>query len=150
MTYELFQQGAEVYIPILLLSLVITVFAYGAFPFIFAKTRNKPITKKKYRRMCYGINVAVMFLFIVINGGASNGAPYLLWTWVFTNWGTKILDVRGILVDESYKPDVPNHLPELNNKPVVDADKIQFCRKCGERLIENSRFCRKCGTEIVD
>ena len=150
MTYELFQQGAEVYVPILLLSLVITVFAYGAFPLIFAKTRNKPVTKKKYRRMCYGINAAVMFLFIVINGGASNGAPFLLWTWIFSNWGTKILDARGILVDGTYIPDVPNHLPELKNEPVADTDKIQFCRKCGERLIENSRFCRKCGTEIVD
>ena len=29
-------------------------------------------------------------------------------------------------------------------------DKILFCRKCGEELIDNSRFCRKCGTEIVD
>lgn len=28
-------------------------------------------------------------------------------------------------------------------------DKIRFCRKCGEKLIENSRFCAKCGTEMV-
>lgn len=41
--------------------------------------------------------------------------------------------------------------------PVVEAEynisninKICFCRKCGERLIDNSRFCRKCGTEIVN
>lgn len=29
-------------------------------------------------------------------------------------------------------------------------DKICFCRKCGEKLIDGSRFCRKCGTEVVD
>lgn len=28
-------------------------------------------------------------------------------------------------------------------------NKICFCRKCGEKLIDNSKFCRKCGTEIV-
>lgn len=80
MTYELFQQGPAVYVPISLLSLVITVVACGTFPLIFAEARKSPITKKKYRRLCYGINIAVMFLFITINGGASNGAPYFLWT----------------------------------------------------------------------
>lgn len=29
-----------------------------------------------------------------------------------------------------------------------DDEHILFCRKCGEKLIENSRFCRKCGTEV--
>lgn len=38
----------------------------------------------------------------------------------------------------------------LNQAPIIDTDKIRFCRKCGEKLIDNSRFCRKCGTEIVD
>lgn len=39
---------------------------------------------------------------------------------------------------------------DIKEDPVAEADKIRFCRKCGEKLIENSRFCRKCGTEIVD
>lgn len=97
--YELFQQGPAVYIPVLLFSLVVTIVAYGAVPFIVAKTRKPPITKKKYRGLCYAINVAVMFLFIVINGEASSGGPYLLWTWVFSSWGAKILETRGILVN---------------------------------------------------
>lgn len=29
-------------------------------------------------------------------------------------------------------------------------DKICFCRKCGEKLIDGSKFCRKCGTEVVE
>ena len=32
MSYEMFLQGPEVYIPIILISFVITVLAYGAFP----------------------------------------------------------------------------------------------------------------------
>ena len=30
------------------------------------------------------------------------------------------------------------------------SDKICFCRKCGSKLIENSKFCSKCGTEVVN
>lgn len=149
MSYELFQQGPEVYIPILLLSLVITVVAYGAFPLIFAKVRKSPITKKKYRRLCYGINIAVMFLFIAINGGASNGAPYFLWTWAFSSWGTRILEGKGLLDDGTYIPSAPASAPKQSN-PVATTDKVCFCRKCGEKLIDSSRFCRKCGTEIVE
>ena len=28
-------------------------------------------------------------------------------------------------------------------------EQVRFCRKCGEKLLDNSKFCRKCGTEIV-
>lgn len=31
-----------------------------------------------------------------------------------------------------------------------ESDKIRFCRRCGEELIDGSRFCRKCGTQVVD
>lgn len=38
----------------------------------------------------------------------------------------------------------------LQDNPIeeVNDNKVYFCRKCGEKLIDNSRFCRKCGTEI--
>lgn len=151
MSYELFQQGPAAYIPVLLLSLVITVVAYGAFPFIFAKVRNTPITKKKYRRLCYGINIAVMFMFIVINGEASSGGPYLLWTWIFSSWGTRILEDKSLLDDGTYIPSAPPPVQApKQSKPIVEANKICFCRKCGERLIDRSKYCSKCGTEIIE
>ena len=28
-------------------------------------------------------------------------------------------------------------------------EKVLFCRKCGEKLIDNSQFCRKCGTAVI-
>ena len=176
MSYELFQQGPAVYLPVLLVSLIVTVLAYGAFPFIFAKTRNASITKKKYKRLCYGINFAVMIVFMIIQSSANNSTPYnvfpyLLWTWVFSNYGTKLLGSRSIMTIED-----PNRVTEckscgfkdhnffnacpkcgkyekqnvyLNEEPPIETDKILFCRKCGEKLIDSSRFCRKCGTETV-
>ena len=43
---ELLQQDPAAVILTLIVSLVITVVAYGAFPLIFARARNEIITKK--------------------------------------------------------------------------------------------------------
>ena len=36
---------------------------------------------------------------------------------------------------------------ETAAQPAV-SNQIRFCKKCGERLLENSKFCRKCGAEV--
>ncbi len=85
----------------LIISLFVTLLAYGAFPFIFAKTKKTPITKKKYKRLCYGINIVVLFIFAIING-TFNIAPYILWTWVFSKYGMKVLGTKGLMPDSVY------------------------------------------------
>lgn len=40
--------------------------------------------------------------------------------------------------------------PIITNATASEPTKICFCRKCGEKLIENSIFCRKCGTKIEE
>ena len=171
MNYELFQQGPAVYLPILLLSFVVTVVAYGAFPFVFAKTRKKPITGKKYRSMCYGINAAVMFAFVVLNSGVFNAGPYILWTWVWTTYGTKALSKRGIIREEEHlstgKQGAPNGAAETlsadayriksassqgagNKVPGPSRNGSFFCKYCGTRLMENAVFCHECGSRISE
>lgn len=136
---ELFLESPALFFLLMVISLIVTLFVYGAFPIIFAKTRKKPITKKKYKGLCYGINFIGMVFFIVLNG-ASSGAPYLLWTWIFSNYGIKTLTAKGLL----------SNALRGKEKQSVHVDKILFCRKCGTRLDEDSRFCRKCGTEIKE
>ncbi len=144
MTYELFQQGPAVYIPILLIMLGITLLAYALFPIIFANTRKKTITRKKYNLLCYGINFFVMFLFIVFNG-KSSGAPYILWTGVFSTVGLNILKKRRVL--EGFQP---LHISEpTQNENSNETTEIKYCRKCGNKLLDRSQFCNKCGTEII-
>ena len=143
--YEMFQQGPAVYVPVLLLMLGITLFAYGAFPIIFAKTRKKTITKKKYNLLCYGINFFVMFLFIVFNG-KSSGAPYILWTGIFSSIGLKILKNRGVL-DGFQSIAFKNAFQEQENTDKTD--EIRFCRKCGNKLLDGAKFCNKCGTAVI-
>ena len=93
MSYDLYEQGPSAYIPVLIVSLVITMVAYGAFPVIFAKIRKKQITKRKYKTLCFVFNFLVMFLFIAMNGEAT-GAPYIMWTIVFSNLGISMLDKK--------------------------------------------------------
>ena len=140
MTYfELFQESPALFFLVIVISLVVTLLVYGAFPVIFSKTRKTPITKKKYKGLCYGINAIGLIFFMILNG-ASNGAPYLLWTWIFSNCGIKTLTTRELLSDTL----------ENIEETQIPVDKILFCRKCGTKIDEDSRFCRKCGTEIKE
>lgn len=97
MNYELFKQGAEVYVPLLLLSLVITLAAYGAFPLIFAAARRRVITSKRYRVICFGFNLLVMIAFCIINERFTSWAPYIIWTAAFSSVGVRMLEKRGRL-----------------------------------------------------
>ena len=136
---ELLQESPGLFFIVLILSLIVTLFVYGAFPIIFAKLRKTPITQKKYTLLCFGINFIGLIFFIVLNGSASGG-PYLLWTWVFSSFGTKTLKQRELLLNAS----------PTEAAPPAKKESIRFCRKCGTELGDDSRFCRKCGTEVKE
>ena len=140
--FELFQESPGLFFLVLGISLVVTLLVYGAFPIIFSKVRKTPITKKKYKTLCYCINIVGIVFFVAFNGSAVSGGPYLLWTWIFSNRGLKTLEAKGLLIDTSQTEDTAT-ATEIK-------DKICFCRKCGTKLDDDSRFCRKCGTEIKE
>ena len=94
--YELLKESPASFVVLVLVSLIVTVLVYGAFPIIFANIRKTSITKKKYKRLCYGLNIVGMIFFIVINGKVSGGA-YFLWTWILSNYGVKVLEKRKVL-----------------------------------------------------
>ena len=163
--YELFQQEPSAYIPILFLSLIITVAAYGAFPIFFAKVRKTNITKRKYRAFCYGINAAVLFLFVIINGNASNGGAYLLWTWIFSRWGIKILDANGNFTEIVHTTCTSNamdnndvHNVAINKNPPTETSEQlindplvkNYVREAQTNIPTKTkiRFCSKCGLLI--
>ncbi len=116
--YDLFTQGPIVYIPVLVISLVITMLAYGAFPLIFSRVRKKQISKKKFTLLCYGVNLLVMIAFIAF-GSKSSGGPYVLWTWLFSSAGIRKLDDRGVF-DAKYEScsneDEEGENEEVSNK----------------------------------
>ena len=133
---ELLQQDPAAFVLNLIVSLVITLVAYGAFPLIFARMREETITKKKYNLFCFGINFLVMVVFIAINGEATSAGPYMLWTLVFSTLGIKTLKNRGVLEGFS------SFTASAHNQ------KILFCRHCGSRTMDGSLFCNHCGTKL--
>lgn len=165
---EVFTQGPAVYIPVMIFSLIFTLIGYGAFPLIFAITREDYITKKKYRNRCFLVNIIALVIFMIIGGGASNGAPYCLWTMVFSHFGAKILEKNGRLKeydnnqDGGYMPENPNRVVECKNCGYRDKVFFTACPKCGkgakryvylneEKQVDLApiRFCRKCGEELI-
>ena len=100
MFFDIFQQGPAVYIPILIISLLITLISYCSFPLLFAMIRKSPISSKNYSTFCYVFNGVIAFVFVIINGGAINVAPYLLWTSVFSSIGKNILNKKGAITEQ--------------------------------------------------
>ena len=176
--FELYQENTSLYLIILLVSFIATIFVYGAFPLIFAKTTKKPITKKKYTRLCYGLNIIGMVCFIVLNGAVS-GAPYLLWTWVFSNCGVKILKSRRLLSGYEQPNDLINDELETDSCKSVEESTVNFTQnsnvdidkmtpqEAAEYLIADQlgeaylpqnnqveksktkvKYCSKCGSQI--
>ena len=153
MTYfDLLQESPGLFILTIIISLIVTLIAYGAFPLIFSRTRKSNITKKKYYTLCYCINFAVMVLFIAINGEPSSGGPYLLWTWVFSSSGLKTLKGRGILGESqsiSYSTFSSIEEPIIAKAPIEsNHQKCNICQNCGLELIDGALFCNTCGTEV--
>ena len=35
------------------------------------------------------------------------------------------------------------------NSPSSETRRVLFCRKCGEKIIDNNQFCEKCGTKVI-
>ena len=150
--YELLQESPGLFVLTIIISLVVTLIAYGAFPLIFSRTRKSNITKKKYYTLCYCINFAAMVLFIAINGEPSSGGPYLLWTWVFSSSGLKTLKCRGLLGEsQADSCSIPSSIEEpiiVDAPIVVDHQKSNTCQNCGHKLIDGAAFCNICGAKV--
>lgn len=159
--YDLFMQGPSVYIPVLALSVLITVISYCAYPLLLARFRRKPITARKYRVFCYLFNIIVMVFFTALNG-SSSGAPYVLWTSVFCHFGKKTLERRNLLVDPDNPVPFPYSAPSNTaleypskfQQPAVPPvpikpkeSKHRFCKHCGHPIDPATKKCTGCGKQ---
>jgi len=81
----------------LLLNLAITLVMYSFFPILYAYIRRKEIESFHYRAKCFIFNLIIGAVMVAFFGGVANGAPYILWTFVFSSIGKRILTNRGLL-----------------------------------------------------
>lgn len=164
--YDLFMEGPSVYIPVLVISLLITVAVYCAFPLLYARLCRKPITARKYRVHCFFVNFLIMLVFKLITAGSST-SPYFLWTTVFTYSGVKNLKSRGILLDpktkeydgkyaqntEQESSTIINTVPYSDRLPLevtpAKSKKVKprFCKHCGHPIDPATKKCTGCGKQ---
>lgn len=150
MNYELLEEDSGLFVLMLFLSIFITIIIYSAFPLIFAFSRHKKITTKKYNILCFSINFAIMFLFHLFFGETNaSAAPYFLWTTIFSIVGSKTLQRKNLVDNTPKKAKTKIVLPEVKDNISENNNKVLFCRKCGQELQKESNFCNKCGTEII-
>ena len=126
-----------------LISLAITLVAYGTFPLVFALLRKTPISKKKYRIYCYVVNFLV-WTALLISDLSKSAAPYILWTTIFSNTDAPLLpNVTTISPQAFASPAPPTEIDTTVPPPIL------FCRKSGNKLDVGSKFCSQCGLEIL-
>ncbi len=154
----------------LIIMLIITLLAYGAFPLLFAKLRKKSIKQGKYIILCYCFNFLIFFLFVALNSlsgePTANGGPYLIWTGIFSAVGTDRLKKKGLLSggkesntnDVSESREQEEHVRAYAEPNLVkNADAcgssinvvVRFCRHCGVEIAPDAEFCHRCGTKVV-
>lgn len=166
---ELYRTAPATFFIVLIVSLIITLLSYCAIPLIFAATRKTPITKRRYRVLCFALNLIVMIIFIAINGESISIGPYALWTGVFSSAGVKILNKKGYLFDEEEAnnaastastaetalPPVIEEISELNTivdekiPATVEDTACRYCGQCGFKLLPDSSFCSACGSPVI-
>lgn len=112
MKYDVFSQDSSVYISLLIFSWLLTALIYGAFPFLYSRIRNKPITRKRYSIYCYLFNFIIKLLLLLVQYDI-NMVPYMIWTSIFCYFGHKKLVSRGLITDGA-KADVSNTKSDVN------------------------------------
>lgn len=159
MTLELFEQGPGVYIPLIVVSLLVTLIAYGAFPLLYARFKKKPLTASKYKWKCYGFNFIPMVLFFLLSDRTPAG-PYILWTSVFCHSGLKTLVQRNLIVDNNVPVSTPSSVTDMEYTgkfqqtaaatatPVKQKKaKNRFCKLCGSPVDPSTKKCSSCGKQ---
>lgn len=120
----------------IVLDLVITLISYGIIPLLIANSLTTRVTTRRYRVYSFLGNILVMVLFIIFNG-RSTGAPYLLWTSIFSYVGNSILKERNLIADTA----APKQSLKLNVTP----DMYKFvCDECNTPAVSWYNECPNC------
>ena len=118
-----------------LLMVILTAIFYMAFPIIRLWINQGKFEKKKARKIALWNSIIVGGFFFILTVSISEAGT----TWSAAPAAIYYFINRAILTDKDSEEDIPP----------VENDKCNFCRKCGEKLIDNSTFCRKCGTKTI-
>lgn len=144
----------------IIFSLLLTALAYLVFPLLKLFINGGKFPKEKAHKIALWNSIVLGLIFLVITSASSNGnvtwnaAPAVLYYWINRAILTKKDTDEAVRInDKAFSNNYPQGDPRakqhisLNREQTVDTYEIKFCRKCGERLIDDGAFCHKCGTK---
>ena len=134
------------------LNLILTIIAYMVFPLIRLWINHGKFEKKRAKKIALWNSIVVGAIFCIVtvsgdSGSTWNAAPAFLYYWI----NCVVLTDKNAPLESKQKANIENTSSNqtVTRHPQIQS-KIQFCRKCGVNLEEDSRFCHKCGTEIKE
>ncbi len=120
-----------------IVSVLVTFAAYALIPLIIAYSTKEPIQAKKYQNYCFGGNLVVFAIFVIINmssGGAAaynagyligyNAAPYALWTAIGCAIGSSALKKKGLYIKKGET--APTNGTNNNNTVIFTGNAQQY------------------------
>lgn len=160
----------------LLFSLILTVISYMAFPLIRLWMNHGKFEKKRAKKIALWNSIVVGAFFCILtvsgdSGSTWNAAPAFLYYWI----NCAILTDQNASPENKSVTNKENNpvttcFPQISNigetpktygtyniggsdvtlkkEPAEEQPQIQFCRKCGSKLVAGALFCNKCGTKI--
>ena len=131
MDYSTFSENQSLYFANVILSIFVTLLAYGAGPLLFVVFRRKPILKKRFRLFCifYTLIVSISFMALRSMSGDNVGtfAPALIWGFVFYRIGSRILRSKGaILTEENTQKEAGCAVAKQEPTPIVEVYRSNF------------------------
>lgn len=139
----------------IVVGLLLTALFYMAFPLIKLATNGKKIEKRLARKIALWNSVVVGILFLILaiateTTSTWNAIPAILYYCI--NYAI-IADKNSSDKTEKESSKIPSSQnssapQEIRDQEIKEKSSIQFCRKCGNRIISNSVFCNKCGTKL--
>lgn len=105
----------EINIGLIVANLISTMILYAITPTAFSLIRKTPITKRKFRIICYIINFILMVIVkALLTGNMTNWAPYIIWSSVFISLGLSRLNKKELII-------IPSESTE--SRPIADSNK---------------------------
>lgn len=153
--------------------LLLTAFIYMAFPLAKLYVNGGRFTKNKAHKIALWNSITLGIVFYIITVATSNdgtiwnSGPALIYYWINRSILTdKNTTKQTLNKEKTEKPpnrkDTAFKIPddvemdlckasfsEIESQTSDTSSSISYCRKCGAKLLEDSRFCHKCGTESV-
>ncbi len=135
----------------LLVSLMLTALFYTGPILIYRFAIRKATLNKKQAIITTVVCGFVMYLlmWLIVHSITDSGANFTACSiWSFVNYYILTKEFTNTSTEKNFKSSEYKNIAQNNSNQTKTAYRIRFCRKCGNKIVENSNFCNACGSKI--